>query len=72
MTEQIFLQQGHLLTGHNYINGSTIVGEERFRAMFGVSNVVCSIVWNNICHHPSGGQPLHLLYALMFLKNVSN
>jgi len=42
MTEQIFLQQGHLLTGHNYINGSTIVGEERFRAMFGVSNK-CSL-----------------------------
>ena len=43
MTEQIFLQQGNLLTGHNV---STILGEERFRAiMFVVFQ--CSLFNNN-------------------------
>ena len=67
MTEQIFLQQGHALTGHNYLNGSRVVAENRFRAMFGISNIVCSIIWHNV-QHPHDGQPVHLLYALMLLK----
>eukprot|EP00171_Calliarthron_tuberculosum_P003542 IDg3542t1 len=41
----------------------------RFRALFGVSPTVCSLLWSLMCdRHPPKGQPRHLLWSLMFLK----
>jgi len=48
---------------------SILVERRRFRAIFGVSPLVCSIVWNkldgSVCRR---ARPKHLLWALLFLK----
>ena len=41
----------------------------QFRAHFGVSPLVRSIVWSMVLESlPHGAQPIHLLWALLFLK----
>jgi hypothetical protein len=53
----------------NNPDGSKRTGDRRFRAMFGCLPGHCAILWNTINdEHPIGGEPKHLLYALMFLK----
>ena len=48
---------------------SVLSGKRRFRAMFGVSTLVCSVIWNLFLHKiPDGASPVHLLWALMFIK----
>ena len=43
---------------------------ERFRATFGTDAVICAILWTRLDFEqmPNGYKPLHLLWALMFLK----
>jgi hypothetical protein len=38
-----------------------------FRSSFGLSASVCSVVWN-LCDFPTGAEPVHLLWALLFMK----
>jgi hypothetical protein len=38
-----------------------------FRSLFGLSANVCSVVWN-LCDFPTGTEPVHLLWALLFMK----
>jgi hypothetical protein len=38
-----------------------------FKALFGISANVCSVVWN-LCNFPIGTKPVHLLWAFLFLK----
>ena len=49
--------------------------DRRFKSMFGCSSVVTANLWNRIKSSAdgidSGGQPKHLLWALVFLKNHS-
>lgn len=41
----------------------------RFRALFGVAPHTCSSVWTRLQGViPEGGSPVHLLWALLFLK----
>ena len=43
--------------------------KRRFRAMFGVSALVCSVIRNRLLRKiPDGASPVRLLWALMFLK----
>ena len=45
------------------------VAKRRFRALFGVSPVVCAAAWSIAGPQlPRGARPKHLLWALMFLK----
>lgn len=54
----------------NYdIQKSRAVGYRRFKGLFGVSPLICSIAWDNITEHvPQGTKPHHLLWGLCFLK----
>ena len=46
--------------------------DRRFRALFGVSPVLCSLVWNKFSKMlPVRGQPQHLLWSLLQLKVYS-
>lgn len=48
------------------------VFSRRFKAFFGVDNVMCNKLWMLLCNSDSpGGKPVHLLWALMFLKNYA-
>jgi hypothetical protein len=50
-------------------NTSCKIGMRRFKAFFGCSPKVCSIVWDMIKNDaPSGSDPKHLLWTLVFLK----
>lgn len=52
---------------------SASVALRRFKALFGVTPVVCSIIWEKIrASIPKGGEPKHLLWALLFLKQYSD
>ena len=43
--------------------------ERRFRSLFGVSPLACSALWSRIMRSlPHGCRPIHLLWALLFLK----
>lgn len=43
--------------------------ERRFRALFGTTPEVCSIIWEKIgMNRPKKGTPQHLLWSLLFLK----
>jgi len=51
--------------------GSELTMDVRFRSMFGVSAVVCAIVWTHLCQEdilPVDCVATYLLWALMFLK----
>ena len=50
--------------------GSTECEYERFRASFGTSPFVCSILWNMI-KGSEGSLPKHLLWSLFYLKTFS-
>ena len=47
------------------------ISDQRYRGLFGVSDVVTSDLWQMV---PStdGGTPKHLLWGLLFLKNYNN
>ena len=48
---------------------SVLCEQRRFRAMFRVSALVCSVIWNRLLHKiPDGASPVDFLWALMFLK----
>jgi hypothetical protein len=49
-------------------NRDGVLGRDRdFTTLFGISAKVCSVVWN-LCDFPSGTEPIHLLWAFLFLK----
>ena len=50
-------------------NVITSTNHRDFRAGFGVSPVVCCLVWRHICDDESSLLPEHLLWALLFLKS---
>ena len=46
--------------------------ERRFNSLFGVSPIVCCRVWQACVRRlPSGAEPVHLLWALLFLKTYA-
>jgi hypothetical protein len=42
-------------------------GDQDFTSLFGISVNICSVVWN-LCDFPIGIEPIHLLWAFLFLK----
>lgn len=57
---------------HFFIKYSTgEVVERRYRSIFGVTPDVTSSVWNLLEDLQSGSQPIHLLWALFFLKSYT-
>jgi hypothetical protein len=71
MAEADFLRIGNRLINHHNLR-SVGTGHRRYRAIFGTSPLVCSIVWAKILENvPVGGRPQHLLWSLMFLKTYS-
>lgn len=60
--------------GEKYIKYKhySVTGLRRFKSYFGVSPEVCSISWNMLENEiPYGGEPKHLLWALMLLKQYN-
>lgn len=49
---------------------STAIAERRFRAFFGTSPRVCARLWYLLltCGHYESEKPVHILWALMFLR----
>lgn len=66
--EAVFWIEGHRFT-HHRLEGSNIIGMERFKSLFGVSPKVCSDLWDLLAStRPTNAKPKHMLYALLFLK----
>ena len=64
---EVFLHYGNQLMSRNDIVDNT----RRFQSFFGCTPQVCTIAYNELVENklvPRGGQPFHLLWALMFLK----
>ncbi|ETV67416.1 hypothetical protein H257_16391 [Aphanomyces astaci] len=49
-------------------SSTSTTNARRFVALFGTTLYVTSVLWAKLEPHPRGGQPRHLLWALMFLK----
>lgn len=50
-----------------------VTHRRRFRALFGVTPAVASIVWNRLQGHiPRKASPIHLLWAFLFLKTYGS
>lgn len=44
----------------------------RFKSFFGITPLVCSIVWDEVKNEaPYGAEPKHLLWCMSFLKEYS-
>lgn len=70
MSENEFWIRGCEITKHKPEN-SYRIGLRRFRGLFGTTPPICSFIWARIAArnaHPPYSQPVHLLYALIFLK----
>lgn len=65
-----FWIEGLAIANHNATN-SKLTGYRKYRTFYGVSPEVCSMLWNRILQKPSGAQPKHLLWSLLFLKNYN-
>lgn len=62
------------LVGHHFsvFKTAPLSADRRFRSMFGTTMSVTATVYNLIKEHlPTGARPIHLLWALHFLKNYS-
>lgn len=76
----LLMQPRRVLNGHvfstvannilQHAHGLTVMtSERRFRSLFGINADMCAIAWNySIPRLPRNAEPMHLLWALMFLK----
>ena len=52
---------------------NTFAQLHEFKRLFGVTPLVCALVWKSIGNaHPEKSKFVHLLYALLFLKTYAN
>lgn len=71
MEPEIFMRLGCEINKH-CVNNSENVGLRRFKSLFGVTPLICSIIWNKIRPNIKNGcSPKHLLWTLMFLRNYN-
>lgn len=63
----LFWKEGLIICNHGNSN-STLSGLRKFRAFFGVSPLVCELLWKSIQNKCSGAEIKHLLWCLFFLK----
>lgn len=72
VTSHTFVLLGNRYTSSS-LTRSAQVALRRFKSHFGVTPTVCSIIWGKIKYDlPHGGEPKHLLWALLFLKQYSD
>jgi hypothetical protein len=60
---------GHYFT--KFKGRSIDVGMRKFRQLFGASPTTCSYIWGKLENSnslPTNAHPIHLLYAMLFLK----
>ena len=70
-TPRLFLAQANRYVQTTF-DRSISKKRTKFSSLFGVSAVVCAEVWNRIVSGiPRGARPIHLLWALFFLKSYS-
>lgn len=68
MNDQTFIKLGNVYT-ETKCSSSEYVALRRFKAFFGVTPHVCSLLWDKIKNDvPNGGDPKHMLWSLSFLK----
>lgn len=65
-----FWDEGLEIANHSRTK-SQLTGNRKYRTFLGVSPEVCSSLWKRISNKPSGAQPKHLLWSLLFLKNYN-
>lgn len=65
-----FWNEGLFFINHNSSN-SSLTGLRKFRTFYGVSPVVCEILWNLMRDKCSGAEIKHLLWCLLFLKRYN-
>lgn len=73
MSAADFYREGCSFTGHDYYQGSDVVGSRRYSDMIGATPLVCSIMWQMIDQlglHPHGATFKHMLLFKM-LSNRS-
>ena len=67
-----FLKLGSEYTKSN-LTKSKAIAFRRFMSFFGITPLVCSIVWDKVKQNaPLGSAPKHLLWSLSFLKEYSH
>ena len=67
----IFYQLGLNITSNSpFLSCLTL--ERRFRSAFGTTPLMCSRIWSLLTSLPCGAKPVHLLWALLFLKCYSS
>ena len=67
-----FLYLSQKMTGRA-ASVSTLPEKRRFRSLFGVSPELCSVIWSRLGgKQVKSGNPMHLLWALLFLKVYAN
>lgn len=68
MKEPTFFKLGNVYTETKWTT-SQYAALRRFKSFFGVTPIVCSLIWDRIKHNvPNGGERKHLLWCLSFLK----
>lgn len=68
MTTRTFSRLGNIYMKNSSI-GSNKTTLRRFKSFFGVTPLLCSIIWEKIeSSAPSESKPKHLLWTLYFLK----
>lgn len=68
VTSDTFIKLGNKYTKSS-LTRSAAIALRRFKAHFGVTPIVCSIIWEHIKNElPPGAEAKHLLWTLLFLK----
>lgn len=68
ITSVTFIKLGNVYTKSSSMRSAPIA-LRRFKSFFGVTPIVCSIIWEKLRDElPVGAEPKHLLYGLSFLK----
>lgn len=71
-TKESFIKLGNQYTESSMAR-SAKVALRRFKSFFGAPPSVCSIIWDKIKNQvPVGGEPKHLLWSLLFLKQYTD
>lgn len=72
ITSETFIKLGNTYTDSS-MTRSTSVALRRFKSFFGVTPIVCSIIWEKLSDElPPLAEPKHLLWTLLFLKQYGN
>ena len=72
ITKETFWKLGNIYTKSS-LTRSENVALRRFKSHFGVTPIICSLIWEKLrTELPVGASPQHLLWGLSFLKQYSD